>query len=132
MNKGRFQKYTFILYDQRGKERCRYRLGRVPNFINEAMRGSKPNRAEIIKTFNSRFILEGEIKWEFITIINEQNKIVKRAHIPRPPVNKNKKPKVKAIREEDECDCGCSRCQDDMYCKKCSYHGQKKFERNWA
>ena len=132
MNKGKRQRFKIILYDERGKQRCSCNLVRKPYFINQAVKKhDKSNRWEIISTIKSRFNVRDFISWNFIEIVDEKGKIIKTAAVPKSPI---RQPKVKVIynQSESECDCGCSRCKDGMYCPNCSYHGQKEFERNWA
>ena len=131
MNRGKRQRYTIILYSDRGKKRCSFGLIRNPHFINQATKGDKSNRWEIIHTIRTRFNIKGYIHWRFIEIVNEKGQVIKSASVPKPVIQK---PQVKVTytKSEKDCDCGCSRCQDGMYCPSCNYHGQKSFERNWA
>lgn len=131
MNKGKRQRYKIIFYDERGKQRCSCSLVRNPYFINQAVKGNKSNRWEIISTLKSRFNIKGYIEWKFIEILDEKGKVSKPAIVPKISARQSK---VRTIynQQDTKCDCNCSRCQDGMYCPSCNYHSQKEFERNWA
>ena len=132
MNKGKQQRYAIIFYSYRGEEICNFRLIRNPYFINQAVKkDSKSNRWDIISSIRARVDPRSYVSWDLIEILDEKGSTVKAARVSKSDTGRAKT-KLGHDQSEPKCDCGCYNWQDGMYCKKCSYHGQKKFERNWA